>query len=132
MKSIFYVSAALMIGAGIYGFVDYKKAIRNEEFKTMYGKENATTDPVTVATTTNDITRESVADPRIDDVAYNAEKEKATTKKRIKAKPGGRVIKGTGIKKQKKLDAEIFSRAPLRDIPELNEPPKIKKENRNN
>ena len=39
MKSILYVGATLMIGASIYGFVDYKKTSQKKEFSTMYGEE---------------------------------------------------------------------------------------------
>ena len=41
MKSILYVGATLMIGASIYGFVDYKKTSRNNEFtKCMTERSN--------------------------------------------------------------------------------------------
>ena len=36
MKSILYVGATLMIGASIYGFVDYNKTRNKKEFKDMY------------------------------------------------------------------------------------------------
>ena len=36
MKSILYVGATLMIGASIYGFVDYKNTSRKKEFRSMY------------------------------------------------------------------------------------------------
>ena len=39
MKTILYVGAALMIGASIYGFVDYKKTSRQKEFKKMYDSQ---------------------------------------------------------------------------------------------
>jgi hypothetical protein len=45
MKSILYVGATLMIGASIYGFVDYSKTSNKKEFKTMY-KETKLTEPV--------------------------------------------------------------------------------------
>jgi hypothetical protein len=38
MKSILYVGATLMIGASIYGFVDYKKTSQSKEFKTLYAE----------------------------------------------------------------------------------------------
>ncbi|MEI9910110.1 MAG: hypothetical protein WDO71_10785 [Bacteroidota bacterium] len=44
MKSILYVAAALMIGASIYGFVDYSKTSRHKEFTNMYN-ENETGEP---------------------------------------------------------------------------------------
>ena len=36
MRSILYVGATLMIGASIYGFVDYKKTSQKKEFTNMY------------------------------------------------------------------------------------------------
>jgi hypothetical protein len=36
MKSILYIGASLMIGASIYGFVDYRKTARKKEFTDMY------------------------------------------------------------------------------------------------
>ncbi len=45
MKSVLYVGATLMIGASIYGFVDYKKTSRDKEFTNMY-EEQKTTEPI--------------------------------------------------------------------------------------
>lgn len=45
MKSILYVGVTLMIGASIYGFVDYNKTRNKKEFKNMYA-EKAVTNPV--------------------------------------------------------------------------------------
>ena len=42
MKSILYVGATLMIGASIYGFVDYKQTHGKKEFKEMYAEEKET------------------------------------------------------------------------------------------
>ena len=42
MKSIMYVGATLMIGASIYGFVDYNKTRNKKEFKTMYADKEVT------------------------------------------------------------------------------------------
>ena len=39
MKSILYVGATLMIGASIYGFVDYKQTQNKKEFKKMFVEE---------------------------------------------------------------------------------------------
>ena len=47
MKSMLYVGATLMIGASIYGFVDYQKTNHKKEFTEMY-KEPTVTEPVTV------------------------------------------------------------------------------------
>ncbi len=42
MKSILYVGATLMIGASIYGFVDYNKTRNKKEFKNMYVDKETT------------------------------------------------------------------------------------------
>jgi hypothetical protein len=47
MKSIMYVGATLMIGASIYGFVDYEKTKNQKGFTDMY-KETEVTEPVIV------------------------------------------------------------------------------------
>ncbi|MGH2552563.1 MAG: hypothetical protein ACRDEB_02535 [Chitinophagaceae bacterium] len=47
MKSILYVGATLMIGASIYGFVDYEKTKNKKEFTNMY-KETTLAEPVIV------------------------------------------------------------------------------------
>lgn len=49
MKSILYVGATLMIGASIYGFIDYRKTSRNKQFSSMYEvKEIADPTPVVI------------------------------------------------------------------------------------
>ena len=44
MKSMLYVGATLMIGASIYGFVDYQKTSHKKEFTNMY-KEKTVNNP---------------------------------------------------------------------------------------
>jgi hypothetical protein len=48
MKSILYVGATLMIGASIYGFVDYRKTSNSQEFENMYKAEEP--EPVVLKT----------------------------------------------------------------------------------
>lgn len=43
MKSILYIGATLMVGACIYGFVDYKSTNRKEEFKSLYRDQEVVT-----------------------------------------------------------------------------------------
>jgi len=45
MRSVLYVIAALMIGASIYGFIDYSRTNNSKEFAAMYD-EKETTGPV--------------------------------------------------------------------------------------
>ncbi len=49
MKSILYVGATLMIGASIYGFVDYKQTSQKKEFKDMYVEPAVTSQTADVA-----------------------------------------------------------------------------------
>lgn len=39
MKAFLYTGAALMIGAGIYGFADYNQTSSKKEFRSMYAGE---------------------------------------------------------------------------------------------
>ena len=45
MKSILYAGAALMIGASVYGFVDYRQNSRNTEFKNLYEEKQPAMTP---------------------------------------------------------------------------------------
>ena len=108
MKSILYVAAALMIGASIYGFVDYSKTSRHKEFTNMY---NETEEP--------EPTKEEVM---TDDIipAVKREQTKVVEKEAVKeeAKAELKEAINTIVKKFKKkrtIDYESFSRAPLRE-----------------
>lgn len=120
MKSILYAAAALMIGASIYGFVDYNKTSRHKEFTNMYN-ENKTEEP--------DVTKEKVI---TEDVipAVKKEQTEIVDKKPLKEekKPALKEVINTIEKKFKKkrtIDYESFSRAPLREVvvadPEIKE-----------
>lgn len=106
MKSILYAGAALMIGASIYGFVDYKKTSHKKEFNNMYDEEKkkpAETIPIDNSITGN-----------VKEEIINKKETKVSKKETMTVK-----------KKSKKIDAELFSRAPLRDeIKEVTQPRK--------
>jgi len=77
MKSIFYVGATLMIGASIYGFVDYQKTSHKKEFSNMY-KEPANTEP-----------EKTVAEKKVipaENKKVLVTEKKATVKKNVVAK----------------------------------------------
>jgi hypothetical protein len=106
MKSILYVGAALMIGASIYGFADYKKTSEKKEFKTMYAEPVAAdeeediitktvTNPVDVKKTTA-ITNTQTSEKKIVN-------KKTTAKKKTKKKGS----------KEKIFKARFFSRGAL-------------------
>lgn len=48
MKKMLFAGAVLMIGASVYGFVDYKKASQKNEFKNLYAEKQkeSVKDPV--------------------------------------------------------------------------------------
>lgn len=96
MKSILYAGAALMIGASIYGFVDYKKTSHKKEFNSMYDEEKK---------------KPAVTIPVDNSITGNAKKEIINKKETKVSKKETITVK----KKSKKIDAELFSRAPLRD-----------------
>lgn len=112
MKPVLYVGAALMIGASIYGFVDYKKTTRTEGFRKMYEekKESLITTP---AIETKLVSPEKTAMKEKE--IQPAEKDKKTTSSSLKT----RKVKGA-----KKINYKEFSRAPLREEQEVVQPEK--------
>lgn len=125
MKSILYIGATLMIGASIYGFIDYKKASRNDALTKMYQpvdpvpvveEEDITFTTPAVANVTTQ-SKELVATPAVS-------KTVATEKVTKKA-----VVKKAKMKKKKRLDSRLFSRGRMEEfempvvIPEKPNPP---------
>ncbi len=76
MKSILYVGATLMIGASIYGFVDYKQTSQKKEFTNMYVEEK-TKEPVVVAS-------EEKKEPVVSNEVTATTKNRVTKKNTIK------------------------------------------------
>ncbi|MEO6612650.1 MAG: hypothetical protein ABIT05_14600 [Chitinophagaceae bacterium] len=76
MKSILYVGATLMIGASIYGFVDYRQTSYKKEFTDMYVEEK-TGEPVVVVSPGK---TEPVAEPMVNQ-AVTRKTKPAVTKK---------------------------------------------------
>lgn len=112
MKSILYAGAALMIGASIYGFVDYKQSSRKKEFKNMYSDEKVkTADVVTKTETKGD-------EKYVVDANSFPENEKViTTNPPVITNKTGAPSRENKIfkkaKKKKKINTRLFSRAPL-------------------
>jgi len=151
MKSILYVGATLMIGASIYGFVDYKQTSHKKEFKEMYVDEKAkepavvtpvvktepvVTDEVMTKTKTpmarKKVSKEEVTIAPVKPIAEDERMspgeikniETATVTTTLTKED---VAKKT-IKKRKRINTKLFSRAPLRD--EVEELPKPVKESK--
>jgi hypothetical protein len=125
MKSILYVGATLMIGASIYGFVDYKNTSQQKEFSSMYDEEKKTSPVTEEKVISEPVDKKLIAEKKAGDkheiavtVKDTKESKPAVTKK---SKP---VVKKA---KKKKFDHRIFSRAPLRDE-EINMPELVKPE----
>jgi len=132
MKSILYVGATLMIGASIYGFVDYQKTSHKKEFSNLY-KEPATTVPektvvekkVTVAETKTAMVTEKKSKKKvlskeesiggIRPIAADEKMDVSATKNIEKAEvtvaPSKEAAKV--VKKKRKLSTKLFSRGAL-------------------
>ena len=98
MKSMLYIGATLMIGACIYGFVDFKKANHNKEFRSLYNDRETkkTEEQVAVPAPEND-----------NGVVPANENKKATT-----AVPGTKKLTTVRkMKNEKRLNYKLFSRA---------------------
>ncbi|MFZ1312508.1 MAG: hypothetical protein WAR38_06555 [Chitinophagaceae bacterium] len=128
MKSILYAGAALMIGASIYGFVDYSQASNKKEFNDMYTVEKEKPAVATLKTDNDQPTKQAI---RKED---KTGEKKNVTPVNIKAKKEDKSEKYADEKKKeykvkkekRKLSTKLFSRAPLRE--EMEELPAQKNE----
>jgi hypothetical protein len=143
-----------MIGASIYGFVDYKKTSQSKEFSSMYAEEQETTPVISTETNTTEpgikkVVDDPVHQPKVrvagiekktlskkqvtpaeetiaaiqpigedEKMVTNEMKEIEKSAVDVKISNEGGVEKKV-VKKKKKLNHKIFSRAPLRDEVEI-------------
>jgi len=107
MKKFLFIGAILMVGASIYGFVDYSKTKHSKRFNNLY-KETEAKATVLPAMTEED---KSVSEADLPDVKKEAVKNSNVSKPGIVKKP----VKQK-IQKPRKLKLESFSRAPLREV----------------
>ena len=140
MKSILYVGATLMIGASIYGFVDYKQTSKKNEFKKMYREETVSEPEVVTVTEINKmvlpseaITKEKTTQPKKKSLKKDKPQEEIISIKLI-ADPDVLITadpvtiekaevdiaptkENVTIRKVKnrKFNSKLFSRAPLRE-----------------
>jgi hypothetical protein len=111
MKKFLLVGAVLMVGASIYGFVDYSKTKRNKEFSKMYDEpvtKNAedikTNDEPVISENETAFIDKTVSEKK--EAVKNSNVSKpAFVKKPVKIK----------IQKPRKISYKSFSRAPLRE-----------------
>jgi hypothetical protein len=102
MKPMLYVGATLMIGASIYGFVDYRKTSGKKEFKALYSVPvvEKKEEPATIRTAKQraDVSASAITD----------------TKKPVSAVASTDFVVKK-VKKKRTFRRELFSRAPLKD-----------------
>lgn len=128
MKSFLYAGAALMIGASIYGFIDYRQTSHKKEFTNMYTEKE--TKPVVVAPAGNyQPKKETNTVLKLETVKNNKKAEKIQNKEMLidEAEKYAAEKKEENISKKskRKLNTKLFSRAPLREeIEELPAPVK--------
>lgn len=103
MKSILYVGATLMIGASIYGFVDYKKSQDKAGFKNMYTEVKKPVEEPAA----------DVKEPAINSTADNKTASGNTETKTAVTKTNKKAAKK--IKKKRKVNVRLFSRGGLDD-----------------
>lgn len=107
MKTILFTAAILMIGASIYGFVDYRKNSHKKEFKKLY------TQPVAVPRTDQPEAPVTESKGTVTD-SKNAVLEVKSQEEKPMVNGKKKQAKKKGVKKRK-VDYRIFSRAPLDD-----------------
>lgn len=127
-----YAGAVLMIGASIYGFVDYRQTRQKKEFKEMY-TEKKTVIPGEVVLPDEPVMPEEKKEPIAVKKSVKPKPQAESGKKAVAVEPvagepapENKVLKT--VKKKRKLKRELFSRAPLRDEDEYLEEPAVKEE----
>jgi uncharacterized protein YwqG len=100
MKAILFTGAALMIGAGIYGFADYRQTSQKKDFQVMYAGDNAINSasaPVHAAVESDKITTS----------------ETTTAATETKATAAKSVVVKKKAKKKKTFNTKMFSRGAM-------------------
>lgn len=109
MKPLLYIAAALMMGAGIYGFVDYEKKSRSREMQSLYTKEE------------NREVKEPIPAPDIPEVVPAAV---VTTQKEAVVKQKDKAVARKSEEKFERLNLKIYSRAiPTKQLEVVEEEP---------
>jgi hypothetical protein len=98
MKAILYVGGALMVAAGIYGFIDYKKSSHDKNFKTLYENKKEVAVPAE---------RKETGTAKEEPAKVAAVKNKELNQNSTVDK------KSVVVKKKRKVSLDKFSRAPL-------------------
>ena len=116
MKSILFVAAALMIGASVYGFVNYSKTSRQKEFKNMYEE------PVVKSPSVAEEQKQAGIVQPVTDLKKSEETVKAE-------QPVKTTVKKMGKKKKRTFNYKSFGRAALKEfVPPVTEEEKAKEQ----
>lgn len=122
MKSFLYVGASLMIGASIYGIIDYQKTSHEKEFKTLYADPEpeivVVQEPATGAVVTAPVEKKDVGQPKNEQEAAVVTSGKTVTgnhevadNSEITSSPKIASKSKKELKLEKELDYRLFSRA---------------------
>lgn len=115
MKPLLLIGAALMAGAGIYGYADYKKANLRKEFQSLYKEES----PKVAQEAVLDIAKP--APPEVEPVPVDVPVYVVKNGKVVAEKKPAASKKKTAKKKHTKIRAKDFSRAAIEEfeVPEI-------------
>ncbi len=110
MRPFIFAGALLMAGATIYGFVDYNRTSKRQEFKSMYEVNHPSSR-----------TEELKSGEELKGEEIESKKEEAKlvrnkeVRERVTREKDNTAKEERTAKKRKKLDYENFSRGPLRE-----------------
>ncbi len=96
MKKMLYAGAALMIGASVYGFVDYKRTSQKKEFKSMYVEDKKDPAPIvvdknTVVAEKTDLNKTVKEEKKVNNQVKDEVKKSGTRRFRLREFSRGRI-----------------------------------------
>lgn len=110
MKTLIYTGAVLMIGAGIYGFVDYKNKEGNKRFENLYKNESTdVADVKPIPVVEKEPVIEVKVEPKKEEVVRNMP-EVIPAKKTFKKK---KRVFNTKLFSRAALDERVFKKPPV-------------------
>ncbi|MBO9202438.1 MULTISPECIES: hypothetical protein [Niastella] len=118
MKSLLLLGATLMVGAGIYGFVDYKKREQSAAFRSLYREEKAVVQQPTPEVVTSPapiVTEPTVKKEMVVETKKPAQKKVVKeTYKRISTKAFSRAIPKEAAIEDMELPVEEPAPTPIK------------------
>lgn len=115
MRTLLFIGATLMVGAGIYGFVDYRKKEQNRAFQALYKQEKPAVQQPAPEIVTSPVPIVPVAEVTVKTISH----DKSAARKKARKE------------KFKKISYKQFSRAipeeVLEEVKIEQTPPPVKK-----